>query len=241
LIQPGEQEVISGSLPPFFDTLNELVGFFHDGKIGGEIGIEDFLKAYSAQSGNHFASDVGTYRQSEALAERGAYGRSGIDDNILGRVAARAAQTLSVSSFSCSAPVGQATMHCPQETHGTSAEIFVERAADMGIEAAVVRADDRTACCFSQAAVQRRQRTHLPLSRTMTPVSVVHNVLRQSPCIIILESVTAEVFRQLLELAVPLRTQERHSLVMIGKNQLQGLSCVLLTSFGEFGRLPCPR
>ena len=40
MTQPGEQEVIIGSMPPFLHPLDELVGLFHDGQVGGEVGVE---------------------------------------------------------------------------------------------------------------------------------------------------------------------------------------------------------
>ena len=77
----------------------------------------------------------------------------------------RASHTLGVSSFSWRAPVGQATMHWPQETQSTSARsrskaqpMWVAKPRSLGPMTP-------TSWYFRHTAVQRRHRTHLELSR----------------------------------------------------------------------------
>ena len=78
----------------------------------------------------------------------------------------RAASTRAVSSFSERAPVGQATMHWPQETQSTSARsrskaqpMWVWKPRSLGPMTP-------TSWVLRHTAVHRRQRTHLELSRT---------------------------------------------------------------------------
>ena len=49
---------------------------------------------------------------------------------------------LSVSSFSCSAPTGQATMHWPQLMQPTSRQLQSKAGSMIGVEAAIDGADD---------------------------------------------------------------------------------------------------
>ncbi len=81
-----------------------------------------------------------------------------------------AAQTLSISSASLIAPTGQTAAHCPHCTHTTS-DRFEANAGPMtdwkprfcGNMAA-------TPCVWPHTVTQRRQRMHLPVSRTSAGV-----------------------------------------------------------------------
>ncbi len=79
----------------------------------------------------------------------------------------RARQTSLVLSFSAMAPVGQTTMHCPQETQATSPR-FCSKAQPMWVaKPRSLGPITPTDCHFWQAATHRRQRTHLSLSRNI--------------------------------------------------------------------------
>ena len=76
-----------------------------------------------------------------------------------------AAQTFSVSSFSARAPVGHTTMHCPQDTHAVSSRGFSKAEAICVSKPLSLAPMTPIPCVSLQAATQRRQRTHLELSR----------------------------------------------------------------------------
>ena len=68
-------------------ALNKLVRFLNDREVGGKVGVEHSVKAETAQSGDHLALNVCTDRHSEALTEGSPDGGSGLNDNVLCRVA----------------------------------------------------------------------------------------------------------------------------------------------------------
>lgn len=99
-------------------AVNELVCFFHDGHIGTEIGIVDLIEAKAAQGHDHFAFYVRADWHTEPFAER-RHSRSRLHDNDLFRIVDGVDDLLGIV-LSVRAPVGQATIHWPQETQATS-------------------------------------------------------------------------------------------------------------------------
>ena len=131
-----------GQRAAVLDAVDKLGALLHDGQVGGDVGVEHLVKAQAAQGGDHLALHVGADGHAEALAQGGADGGGGAARPRAWSGSARAAQTLSVSSFSVRAPVGQTAMHWPQVTQADFAQVHVKGAADVGGEAAVVGADD---------------------------------------------------------------------------------------------------
>ena len=58
----------------------ELGGFFHDGQIGAEVGVEDGLEAHAAQRGVDLAGEVLADGEAEGLADGDADGRSDLSN-----------------------------------------------------------------------------------------------------------------------------------------------------------------
>ena len=93
----------------------------------------------------------------------------------------RASQTSFVWSFSVRAPVGQATMHWPQETQEVSPS-GVSKAQEMLVAKPRSLAPmTPTSCHLRQTAVQRRQRMHLLLSRIMWGAEVSSSYSLRAP------------------------------------------------------------
>ena len=58
----------------------------HDGKVCGEIGVKNFVKAQTAQGCGHLAFHIRADRKPEFLAQSCAYSGSGLNDYMLLRV-----------------------------------------------------------------------------------------------------------------------------------------------------------
>ncbi len=52
-----------------FESAQQFGAFFHYSEIGGEIGVENVFKAYSAQGSHHFSGYQAAGRQPEFFAE----------------------------------------------------------------------------------------------------------------------------------------------------------------------------
>ncbi len=72
--------------PAVVHAVEQLGGFLHDGKVSAEVGIEHLLEAKATQSGGKLAGAGRSHRHSEFLAEGGADGGSGLNDNVLGLI-----------------------------------------------------------------------------------------------------------------------------------------------------------
>ena len=69
-----------------FHAADEFVAFFHDGKVGGEVRVEHFVKAEGAEAGDQFARDRRAGLEAEFLTDSDADGGSRADDDGLGRI-----------------------------------------------------------------------------------------------------------------------------------------------------------
>ena len=69
-----------------FHAANEFVAFFHDGKVGGEVRVEHFVKTESAETGDQFARDRRAGLEAEFLTDCDADGGGRADDDGLGRI-----------------------------------------------------------------------------------------------------------------------------------------------------------
>ena len=77
-----------------------------------------------------------------------------------------ASRTLSISSRSWSAPVGQTATHWPQATQGASFRSDSKAHAMCVLKPRCAGAMTATCCTLLHTATQRRQRMHFSLSRT---------------------------------------------------------------------------
>ena len=68
------RQILSG-----FDTFNDLVALFHDGEVSGEVGIKDFVKSQSAESGNQFSGHGSAGFKTEFLTDSNTDARESID------------------------------------------------------------------------------------------------------------------------------------------------------------------
>ena len=122
-------------------AVNELVRFFHDGHIGTEIGIVDLIEAKAAQSCDHLAFYVRADRHAKLFAERCAHSRSRLHDDDLFGIVDGIDDVLRVVLLGQSAGrAGDDALAAGNAGH--FAERHLKCAADLGIETAVVCADD---------------------------------------------------------------------------------------------------
>ena len=77
-----------------------------------------------------------------------------------------AAQTSSVGSLAHRAPVGQRLMHCPQLMQTTSPSGLSMKVSMVTLSLRPTASSTPTSCRSMQVRMQRRQRTHLFMSRT---------------------------------------------------------------------------
>ena len=91
-----------------------------------------------------------------------------LHNDVLGRDRRRASQTSSVSSFSVKRAGGTGHDALAAGDAGDIGQALFKGAADVGVEAALVGADDADRLQLGlHAATQRRHRMHLELSRTI--------------------------------------------------------------------------
>ena len=62
------------------ETLDEFAPFFHDGQVGGEIGIKHIIKAQRPERGSHFSYRCFLMAKSKMLCPGGSHGRRDLDD-----------------------------------------------------------------------------------------------------------------------------------------------------------------
>ena len=134
-----------------------------------------------------------------------------------------AAQTSSVTSLACRAPVGQRLLHCPQLMQITSASGF-----SMKVEMRVrlprsMASSTPTSCRSMQVRMQRRQSTHLLMSRTSAVARRVDLVARGLQ---VAEAVEIDaVFRgQRLQLAVVVAHAGAAVAVVAGQQQIEDVA-----------------
>ena len=120
-------------------TVDKFVAFFHNGKVGGKIGIKNFIKAKMAQGCNHFAGYNAARLHAKLLADSDAHGRRGLYDNNLVRVVDGIPDFFGVVAFHNRAGRANAGT-LAAEAARYLAEVQFKRGGNNGIKAAVGKA-----------------------------------------------------------------------------------------------------
>ena len=136
---PQAGRAASSSLPPArLQPPEQLGAFFEDRQVGGEVGVEDGAEAQPAQGGHHLAGHQRAGRIAETFAQRRADGRRGLHDDVVVGLVERLPNLLDLVLLGDGADGADgralAALHA-----GHGAQIVVERRADDGFEAAVLR------------------------------------------------------------------------------------------------------
>ena len=192
-----------GSTPPFFMPTDQLAGLLHDGQVSRRSPYQTRGQSPAGAAPPPACPSPACPWASRIPrpAPRERRERAAPTTCFFG--SASSSQTSLVESFSCSAPVGQAAMHCPQLMQAMSRQRHIHTASSMAVlKPRFVGADHADALhILPQAATQRRHRMHLLLSRTMdgdrssTSYSFMAPAKRSS-------SSTPSIMAQLLQLAV---------------------------------------
>ncbi len=70
-------------------ALDEFIALFQDGQVGGEIGVEHFVKPESPQGRHHLAGNNAARAHAQGLAQRHPHRRGGLDNHVFRRIAQR--------------------------------------------------------------------------------------------------------------------------------------------------------
>ena len=136
--------------------MEDFGAFFHDGKVGGEVGVEHIVEAEAAEGGRELAGYDGAGLIAEFLAEGDADGGRGLRDNDLVRVAEVVEETVRVVALGQGA--GRAHRDALAAVGAVRlGEHAVEGRGDGGVEAAADGAEhahrlDIVAHAFAAAA-----------------------------------------------------------------------------------------
>ena len=166
LIQPGEQDVNIGSTPPFLMRLSSSVASSMmvrsaPKSVSNTLSKPRRLRAWVILPVTRVP--IGMPNSSPSATRTAGAGCT--TTNFSGSESA--SQTLSVSSFSRSAPTGQATTHWPQLMQSVSLSFFSNAGAMTVLKPRLIAAMAPMPCTLRQTATQRRHRMHLFGSRTM--------------------------------------------------------------------------
>ncbi|CDC75945.1 putative uncharacterized protein [Candidatus Colimorpha enterica] len=205
-------------------ALNKLVRFLNDREVGGKVGVEHSVKAETAQSGDHLALNVCADRHSEALTEGSPDGGSGLNDNVLCRVAESLPYLVGVvllgdgtgGTYSGTLTAGDA---------GNLAEVYLERGSDAGVDTSVIRPYDRDVLLAADSHTAAAENA----------LVVVADEVRCACVKLVMRLVTLKtaflntvLAAELLKLAVR-RTGAGEALLVVGREQKlkRGASCRL--------------
>ena len=166
LIQPGEQEVIMGSVPPFFTRSTN--------SWASSMMVRSAPKSVSYTPSNPMRRNAAAILPS-TLVPMGIPKHSPRVARIEGAVLTmtflvgsfRASHTFWVSSFSPIAPVGHTVMHCPQEIQVVSAKSMSKGLEIWVLIPRSLAPITPTSWLPWQTATQRRHRMHLLLLRNI--------------------------------------------------------------------------
>ena len=131
-----------GSAPPFWTRSHQLGGLLHDGEVGGSSRCRTRRQSPGGAERRPFCPPRWCRWACRSTRPRWRAREGAVCTTTCLAGSASAAHTLSVSSFSVRAPVGQTAMHWPQETQAASPRGVFKGAADVGGKAALVGADD---------------------------------------------------------------------------------------------------
>ena len=124
---------------------------------------------------------------------------------------ANASQTSAITSFSVSAPTGQAVMHCPQLMQAIWPSFMLKGLSMEVLKPRITGPITPTFCTLAQAPTQRRHRMHLLLLRTMLSELLSTSYSLRAPAKRSLFSTPSSLHR-VCSSQFSLRTQVRHFL-----------------------------
>ena len=121
-----------------FQPREQFGAFFEDRQVGGEVRVEHGAEAEAPQRGDHFAGHQRAGRIAEALAQRRPNRRRGLHDHVVVGLVERLPNVFDLIFFGDGADGADggalAALHA-----GHGFQVVVERGADHGVEAAVLR------------------------------------------------------------------------------------------------------
>ena len=129
------------------NTLDQFIGFFHNGKVGGNIGIKDLIKAQLLKSGYHLAFHIGADRHIKGFTQSYTDGRSHLNNNMLGGIRHCFPNLIGIILFSQRA--GGASHNTLTAGYARSqTQTIIESRADVGGETALVCTNNRDTLPF---------------------------------------------------------------------------------------------
>ena len=130
-----------GQGAPLGEAVDELGALLHNGEVGGGVHVKDLVEAQTAQGGDHLALHIGADGQAEALAQGDPDGGGGAHHHVLGGVVQGGPDLGGVVLLREGAGgAGHDALAAGDAVH--LGQVPVKGAADVGVKAAVVGADD---------------------------------------------------------------------------------------------------
>lgn len=129
------------------NSSEELIAFFHNGKVGSEVNVEDVVEAEASKCRNHFALGIAADGISEFFADANTRCGSGADDNVLIGVRKVADDVVDFVLFAkCARGAYFDTLTAADAR--IVRKVGFKRASDMRVESAGVCADNRDGLIF---------------------------------------------------------------------------------------------
>ena len=198
-----------------FDQLGAL---FHDGEVGGEVGVEDLVRAEHLQGGDHLAGADGAGFHAEGLADGDTDGRSGLEDYGLGLVVECAPDVVLVVDLGEGADGARLDALAAEDALGIG-ELLEAGGSDDGVESAADAGEDAdgldvVAGVFAAAAHDAFVKVAADGGAAL--VQFVRGLLA-----LVLQIVDAELFGDLLEFAVQVLRAGEAILRVVRKEQVE--------------------
>ena len=202
-------------------TIQELVGFFHDGQVSTEVGIEDLVEAETAQRSSHLALGIGADGLAEFFRQSGTDSGSGLHDHILVGIGNGLGHVVDAGFLIQSAHGADSDTLTAADAGGVG-QVHLEGGADVGLEAAVVGADNADALILLTGSNTATAQDALGVVADHVGSGLVDlgGVLVAGVEVLVLDTVLTA---QSLQLAVAGTDAGQAGAVMIGEQQLQGL------------------
>ena len=200
------------------DAFDELGAFFHDGEVGGEVGVEDLVRAEHLQGGDHLAGADGAGLHAEGFADGDADGRGGLEDDGLGLVVEGAPDVVLVVDLGESADGAGLDALAAEDALGVG-ELLEAGGSDDGVESAADAGEDAdgldvVAGVFAAAA-------HDALVEVAADGGAAFVQFVRGLFALVLEVMDAEFLSDLLEFAVQVLRAGEAILRVVRKEQVE--------------------
>ena len=136
-----------GQFAAVLETVNQFMGFFHNGQVGGKVHVVYTVKAKTFCSGNQFAFCVGAGSVVKAFTDGGANRGSHADHNVFFGIVQGIEYLIGIVSFSESAN-GTSNDTLTAVDALCIAELYTVFTANNGVEATVLHTDGTNALYF---------------------------------------------------------------------------------------------